>query len=346
MLKSKLYSPEYRSMWDEYVDNHFQGSLFHTRLWQETVKAVFGHSEHSIMLLDNKDGRPVVKGLIPLFRIRSFLFGDYLVSVPFAEQGGPLADHESLRIRLVDLAGEKLKKNNLDYLEMRNVDPLPDLLCKDLYYGFQREILSDLEDNLMAIPRKSRRMVRQGMKNNLQIAVGSHLLPEFYAIMARNFHGLGTPIFPYSWFSGLMESFQENCLLLLVKDEKGNHIAGVMSFFYKNRVMPYYAGSLVEYRNLAPNDFMYWKLMEYAWEKGSRIFDFGRSKIGTGSFRFKTHWGFEPRSLAYQYVLHKKDELPDLSPNNPKYQSKIKTWQRMPLSLTKIIGPRISRYLC
>ncbi len=299
-----------------------------------------------MLLMDTSNGKEKLAGILPLFQINSFIFGKYLLSTPFAEQCGPLADSEKSALELVGSAGEFAQKQGQDYLELRNHRPLPELPSKDLYYGFQREILSSLEENLKAIPRKSRRMVRLGIKNGLQASTGHHLLPRFYHLLARNFRLLGTPVFSYAWFEHLLNSFGNKALVMLVQDREGMDIAGVLSFFYRDRVLPYYAGSLIEYRNLAPNDFMYWKLMEYAWENGYKVFDFGRSKQGTGSYSFKTHWGFEPDPLFYQYILHKKKEIPNISPTNPRYQLQIRIWRRMPLSLTRIIGPRISKYLC
>jgi len=119
----------------------------------------------------------------------------------------------------------------------------------------------------------------------------------------------------------------------------------VLSFYFKDQVIPYYAGSDFEFRRLAPNDFMYWKLMEKACLDGYKWFDFGRSKVDTGSFSFKKHWGFEPQPLAYQYILHKLKELPNISPANPKYQKKIEMWKKMPFGLTKMVGPFIAKYL-
>jgi lipid II:glycine glycyltransferase (peptidoglycan interpeptide bridge formation enzyme) len=119
----------------------------------------------------------------------------------------------------------------------------------------------------------------------------------------------------------------------------------VLTLFYKDQVLPYYAGSLFEYRDLAPNDYMYWQLMKYGWERGYKIFDFGRSKVDTGSYDFKRHWGFKPESLPYQYFLNRIKEIPNLSPANPKYQRKIEMWRKMPFWLSKIIGPHIVKYI-
>lgn len=346
MTTIRPYRPSDRQAWDDFVQSHPEGTIFHTRSWQDAVGSTFGHKEQSLVAVDSGSGQEKLTGILPLFRIKSLLFGKFLVSVPFAELGGPLAGHEQCSLDLITRAERIVREHGLDYLELRNRRPLPDLPGKDLYFGFEREILPELEDNLLAIPRKSRRMVRQGIKNNLQMETGDHLLPRFYSILARNFHGLGTPVFSYSWFASLLKAFEDQALVLLVRQENGEYIAGVLSFFFRDRVLPYYAGSLIQYRGLAPNDFMYWKLLEYSLERGYKVFDFGRSKKDTGSFSFKTHWGFEPKPLSYQYILHGIKELPDISPSNPRYQARIKMWRKMPLGLTRVIGPMVSKYLC
>ena len=345
-MQIKTYTSVERQSWDDYVSSHPAGTIFHTRSWLDAICVSYGHQEHSLLLVSSGNKRKKMEGILPLFQIKSYLFGNYLVSIPFAEQGGPIGDDQEASLHLAEQAVQISRDQNLDYLELRNKEPLPDFRSKDLYFGFQREILPELEDNLKAIPRKSRRMVRQGIKNQLQVCTGNHLLPQFYSLLARNFRSLGTPIFPYIWFESLLRAFGDQALVLLIQDREGAYIAGVLSFFYRDRVLPYYAGSLLQYRNLAPNDFMYWKLMEYAWERGYKVFDFGRSKKNTGSYSFKTHWGFEPTPLSYQYFLHKKKELPDITPANSKYRLPMKIWRKIPLSLTMLVGPKISKYLC
>ena len=119
-----------------------------------------------------------------------------------------------------------------------------------------------------------------------------------------------------------MSEYKENADILVVKTEKNELAAAVLFFTYKDQMVPYYAGSDFTLRQLGPNDFLYWELMKLAVEKKCTIFDFGRSKEGTGSFSFKKHWGFLPQPLAYQYYLAKAKDIPNLSPANPKYQKK------------------------
>lgn len=241
---------------------------------------------------------------------------------------------------------EITKSQELDYLELRYREKLLNgLALKSLYYNFKREIFPDLDQNMQAIPRKARRMIRQGEKFNLSFEFGNHNLKSFYGVLARSFHNLGTPPFTFRFFENILDEYKENCLLLLIHNQDKLPIAGVLSFFYQDQVLPYYAGSLVEYRDLAPNDFMYWQLMKYGCENGYRFFDFGRSKEDTGSFHFKRHWGFEPKPLHYQYYLNRLTEMPNLSPANPKYQKKIRLWKKLPPWITQTIGPSLSKYL-
>jgi FemAB-related protein (PEP-CTERM system-associated) len=233
----------------------------------------------------------------------------------------------------------------VSYLELKNRLPVPELATKSLYFNFSRSIHQTSEENLLAIPRKSRAMVRKGIKAGLKAEWGEHLFDEFYRILAKSYHRLGTPIFPKRLFRAFLAEFGDQVDLMVVRKSDGEGVASVMTFFYQDRVMPYYAGSLVEHRELAPNDFMYWELMEYGRGQGFKIFDFGRSKAETGSFSFKKNWGFEAQPLAYQYHVVKGKTLPNLSPTNPKYRRKIELWRKMPFELTRLLGPPLAKYL-
>jgi len=338
----RLYTAADQGQWDDYVDQHPEGTLFHRTPWKMSIDDSFGHRSY-YLIAENIDGS--ITGLFPLFRLKSFLFGNYLISVPFAELGGVLADDDETAEQLFEYAASLTRELKSDYLEIRSRKALPGLKVKSLYYNFSREIFPELEANLLAIPRKSRAAVRQGIKCGLVAEYGNHLFDQFYEILARNYQDLGTPVFPRSFFLNLLANHGEQAQIMVVKTIEGEPIATILIFFYRDRVIPYYAGSLNEFRKLSPNDFKYWELMKYGCENGYRVFDFGRSKEGAGSFDFKRHWGFEPESLAYQYYLNGIDELPNLSPTNPAYARKIAMWKKLPFFATKIIGPLVARYL-
>jgi FemAB-related protein (PEP-CTERM system-associated) len=347
LLSIRRYTDTDKTVWNHYVKQHPNGTLFHLTAWKEVIEKTFGHKSYYLIAVDHTglpSDAPII-GLLPLFRIRSFLFGDYLVSIPFAELGGPLADNQEITRLLLEYAETLSAKLGCAYLELRNREPVKGLPTKSLYYNFRREIFSTIDENLSAIPRKARRMIRQGEKYGLTSEFGHHLLKEHYQIMARSYHSLGTPIFPRRFFENFIRVFGNNSQILVIRDKDKVPVSAVMTFYFKDQVIPYWAGSNFEDRKLAPNDFMYWELMKHGCENGYRVFDYGRSKEGTGSFDFKRHWGFEPAPLYYQYILLKRNDIPNISPANPKYKKKIELWRKMPLTATKVIGPQLAKYL-
>ncbi|MGL5985306.1 MAG: FemAB family XrtA/PEP-CTERM system-associated protein, partial [Burkholderiales bacterium] len=157
-------------------------------------------------------------------------------------------------------------------------------------------------------------------------------------------HRLGTPVFSKKYFRILREVFGADCEVLTIV--RGNDlVASVMSFYFRDEVLPYYGGGMDIARELAGNDFMYWDLLRRACERGYKVFDFGRSKIGTGAYDFKKNWGFEPTPLPYEYQLVTAQALPDNNPLNPKYQRFIRIWQQMPIWMANMIGPHIVKNL-
>jgi len=209
---------------------------------------------------------------------------------------------------------------------------------------FSRPISPSEEENLNAIPRKQRRMTRQGAKFSLRAEFGLRHLDLFYDIYAQSVRVLGSPVFPRRLFAAIADEFGKDCQLLTVwKDTEP--VSGVLTLFFEDQVLPYYGGARREALQYAVNDFMYWELLCHAAKAGYRVFDFGRSREGTGAYHFKRHWGFEPVALPYQYVLLNDSRMPDLSPANPKMRLAVEAWKRLPLPLTKLLGPRLTRYL-
>jgi FemAB-related protein (PEP-CTERM system-associated) len=167
---------------------------------------------------------------------------------------------------------------------------------------------------------------------------------RFFAAYSHSVHRLGTPVFSKHYFEALKAVFGPDCEVQTVTLE-GRLIASVMSFYFRDEVLPYYGGGTDQAREVAGNDFMYWELMRRACERGLRVFDYGRSKQGTGSFDFKKNWGFEPQGLNYEYRLVRGKRVPEVNPLNPKYRLMIKMWQRLPLALANRIGPLVARNL-
>ena len=164
-------------------------------------------------------------------------------------------------------------------------------------------------------------------------------MPGDFTLALENFM-----IFPKQLFVSGMQQFGSNCKIFSVH-WRGKLVSAVWTLFYKDEVVPYFGGSLREYNRLAVNNFMYWMLMKYGCEHGYKIFDFGRSKRGTGSFDFKKRWGMTMSDLSYQYALIRQKTMPDTSPLNPKFSFGIRVWRRLPLKMTQLIGPMVSKHL-
>jgi len=336
----KSMQPDDMARWDEFVLNCPEASFFHRAGWQAVIENAFGHK--TWFLYAESNGR--IQGVVCLAEIKSRLFGHSLISLPFCVYGGIAAETEAARMAL-DVATQELAvKLEVGHLEYRNVRPShEDWLKKDLYVTFRKEILPDIEQNMLAIPKKQRAMVRKGIKAGLQSCIDEDI-DRFFCAYSASVHRLGTPVFSKKYFRLLKKTFGKDCEILTITNE-GRVVSSVLTFYFRDEVLPYYGGGTNEAREVAGNDFMYWELMRLACERGYRIYDFGRSKAGTGAFDFKKNWGFTPQALHYEYQLHRAKEMPDNNPLSPKFQLFIRMWQRMPLSLANALGPHIVKDL-
>jgi FemAB-related protein (PEP-CTERM system-associated) len=327
--------------WEAFVNACPEATFYHRAGWKRVIESSLGHPCH--FLYAEADG--AVCGVLPLVHVKSRMFGNSLISTGFTVGGGPAVDTPEAMAALDRRALEIADELDVDCIEYRSGSVRhPDWEHKaDLYAGFRKSIGPDAEQALAAIPRKQRAMVRKGIKAGLISGIDEDVdrLHHVYATSVRN---LGTPVFAKSYFRKLMDVFAGDIDVVTVT-ANGAAIASVMNFYFRDQVLPYYGGGVAEARRVAGNDFMYWEVMRRAMERGCRMFDFGRSKRGTGAFAFKKNWGFEPASLDYEYKLRNIGHIPDINPMNPKYRLFIAGWKRLPLAVTKLIGPRIVRNL-
>ncbi|WP_395701282.1 FemAB family XrtA/PEP-CTERM system-associated protein [Aquabacterium sp.] len=328
--------------WDAFVLACPQATFFHRAGWQTVLEEVFRHQTH-FLYAESTDGR--ITGVLPLAHVRSLLFGSALTSLPFAVYGGVAAEDAETAAALEAEAQALAKRLGVPHLEMRNVQRRHEAWpLQDLYVTFRKEILPDEEANMLAIPRKQRAMVRKGIKNGLTSQIDEGV-DRFFALYADNVHRHGTPAMPKRYFQKLREVFGPDCEVLTVCSAEGKPVSSVLSFYFRDEVLPYYAGDDTAARELAGNDFKYWELMRRACARGLKVFDYGRSKQGTGSYSFKKNWGFEPTPLHYEYCLYKRESVPQNNPNNAKFKLLIETWRRLPIGVANWLGPFIVRSL-
>ena len=327
--------------WDRFVDACTEATFFHRAGWRDILEQVFHHRSH--YMLAERDG--VVCGVLPLAEVKSRLFGHALVSLPFCVYGGPVATDEAAESALIEAAAVLGQSLNVGHLELRNRTPKrADWPRQDLYVTFRKGLDADADANMRAIPRKQRAMVRKGINHHLRSVIDSS--PDrLFELYADNVHRHGTPPLPKRYFAEVMRVFGDSCEVLTITDPEGRPVTGVMSFYFRDEVLPYHAGDTTRARDLAANDFKYWELMRRACEKGVRVFDYGRSKRGTGSYDFKKNWGFVPAPLSYEYRLYGRTNVPQNNPLNPKYRAFIALWRRLPRPVADALGPMIVRNL-
>ncbi len=329
--------------WDAYVDQHAEGKLYHLSSWAKLIKDVFGHESHYYY---NTDDAGQINGVLPLTRLKSRLFGDYIVSVPYFNYGGVIADSSEVENNLMAHACQTSQALHVSHIEFR------DSKARETSYPVKTDKISmvmelpDDEDVLWkALGSKRRAQIKRPLREDPSIHIGhKELLDDFYAVFAENMRDLGTPVYSKKFFATILERFSSHSKIIVIKINNEPVGAGFL-LGYKDTLEIPWASTLRKVNNISINMLMYWEVLKYAIQEKYAYFDFGRSSVDSGTYRFKKQWGSEAKQLYWHYWLAEGGDLPALNPNNPKYQLAIKVWQKLPIPITKIIGPHLVKNL-
>lgn len=325
--------------WDEFVSAAPGATFFHRTGWTDVLADAFGFR---CWRLAARRGDRLV-GVLPLCELSPPLGRPRLVSLPFAVEAGVVAVDDEARRALEGAAMDLARERGADRLELRDgLGGDAFHLHAGVYCRFHRRLDPGDEENFARIPGKQRRMIRVGQASGLVAAVEADL-DVFHDLHARSQRRLGTPVLPRRYFECLLRRFPEDAAMLVVR-RGGLAVAAVLSFFFRDRVLPYYAGSREEYFRYGINDFMYWELMRLACRRGVRTFDFGRSRRGSGAFDYKRHWGFEPEPASYRVHSLGRGMPRRRTVDDRPVRLLSWGWRRLPLGITKRVGPLISRH--
>jgi FemAB-related protein (PEP-CTERM system-associated) len=309
-------------------------TFFHRHAWRDLLCAQLGFGDEYLCAL--RADRLV--GLLPLVSVRSRLFGSSLTSLPFCSYAGPLAEDADAESALIDAAVQRGISLQVQRVELRGLRAFrPFDPRQELYSTFRAPIPAELE-SMKGIPQKRRNVVRRAVSLGLRATVGRDA-DRFYELYAENARDHGTPALGRRFFRALVEAFPADCDILFVTDAAGKDLSAILNFYHRGEVLAYFAGEVAAARETNANDFKYWSLMRHAASRGCTRFDFGRSKVGTGSFQFKRLWGFEPQQLHYEFPYLPSGEVPQNNPNNPKYRAAIEVWRRLPRAVVDRLGP-------
>ncbi len=329
--------------WDEYVKSHPEGSIYHLTAWQSVISRQFGHNSCYLYSLDDNKK---INAVLPVVQLKSRLFGNYMVSVPYFNYGGALADASQLATGLMVEAGNIAQKNNASHIEFR------DMQTYEGNWGIREDkvvMLLDLpsESEILwkDIGTKVRAQIKRPQREPVRVKHGGlDLLDDYYQVFAQNMRDLGTPVYARSFFKSILETFPDNAHIICVYHNNKPAAAGFL-LGYKNRMEIPWASALREFNRISVNMLLYWEVLKYSIEQGYTQFDFGRSTMNAGTYRFKKQWGAKPRQCYWHYWLADGEAVPKLNPDNPKYKLVISIWQKLPVWLTKIIGPSIVKNL-
>jgi FemAB-related protein (PEP-CTERM system-associated) len=324
--------------WDGFLAQTDSWTHFHLFGWKRIMEGVLGHDCH--YLAAREDQRLV--GVLPLVRVKSLLFGDYLVSMPFFNYGGPVGNVDACRA-LADAAIQLSSSLGTDLLELRSRAELPLDLEPS---GRKVTVVLDLPDEadtlMAAFKSKLRSQIRRPGKEGVEVRFGTDLVDDFYAVFAQNMRDLGTPVLGRDLFRAIVAAFPDSAEVGVAYLE-GQPIAAGWGFRWAGELEMTWASSLRRFNRIAPNMLLYWSFMERAIDHGVGLFNFGRCTPGGSTHKFKLQWGGRDEPLPWYVRAKGKAKTP--SPDDSGYSWGPRVWSKLPLPLANLIGPRIVKYI-
>ena len=326
---------------DRFVHRNATSSIYQDYRWIPVIEQSFGH-KCFYLVSEDYDGH--ITGTLPLVHLNSLFFGNFLVSMPYFNYGGVCADDLPARNLLIEEAIRTAKRLGASHIEFRQELPLGNGFPVKTYKVSMRLELPKSERDLWnSFPSKLKSQIRKPQKEGMTVRISRYEeLENFYRIFSINMRDLGTPVYPKHFFRNILDHFPENSWICTVSSGKTPVASGFLLGFKGNMEIPW-ASSIREYNRLGPNMLLYWSCLEFACNRGVRVFDFGRSTVGEGTYRFKEQWGAIPHPMFWHYWMAREEPMPEINPRNPKYRFAIEMWKKLPVPITRIIGPAIVR---
>jgi len=327
--------------WNRYVNSRPDASHYHLYAWRGFFGEFF--SKQTLYLAAYRNKRIV--GIVPLVRQKSLLFGDFLVSLPFLNYGGILADSDAVGLAIMRKAIELAESLGVSHIELREFRERTGLRSRTEKVSMQLKLPATTEELGKSLGSKIRSQIRRPLRENPKISVGSiEFVDRFYRIFSRNMRDLGTPVYPKSMFVEIMRRFPDESNIVLI-EIAGRPVAAAFLLHFRDTTEVPWASTDRKFNPLSVNMLLYWESLKVAIGRGTKVFDFGRSTIHSGTYRFKKQWGAKPVQLCWNYWIKDGGVLPKINPENPKYSLAIKVWKRLPLPFSRLVGPLLVRNL-
>ncbi len=411
-IKVKTIQPTDAAAWDTFVYEHPQGTIYHLCGWSNVIKKTYGHKTYYLMAIKvdleqqnyelsaicHRMNSNQVLGILPLVHLKHFLFGNSLISIPFFDIGGILAEDIEVETALLSEAAILAQKLKVDNIELRHTQPLERLanssqliadssksspssfpfrqgrieisqfhqetektkrstkscqtrerfltiVTKSHKVRMLLELPESSEVLMKSFKSKLRSQIKKPLKEGLKNKIGGlELLDDFYHVFLANMRDLGSPVHSKKLIRNVIASFPENAKIVVIYQDNQPLACSVIVGFKDTLENPW-ASALRKYSRLSPNMLLYWSMLEYASDNGFKYFDFGRSSPDEGTYKFKQQWGAEPSPLHWHYISLDGQPVNDDTSEKSKFDKAIQYWQKLPVPVTKIIGPMIRKYI-
>lgn len=331
----------HESAWAAFVNSPQGASLYHRWEWRGINERHLGHRSCYLAAFDG----PRVGGIFPLVQVKSRLFGNIGCSMPFVNFGGPVCDSPEIETALIDTAAEVSSEWGVDYLEIRSTRDLGDRYpCSRHKVSMTVALASDPEALFSAFKGDQRKEIKRGYKYGFTARFGTtSVFDDFYAVLCDSWRDLGTPIYSKEYFHAVVSSLPENTRICVVYAADGTPAATAFMGHHNGVVEGLWLGTRAQYRRQLVGYVLYWEIIKDACESGHQLFHLGRSTADSGAEQFKRKWNAYPTQLFWHYILRRRREIPRLNVNNPKFKLAIAAWRKLPVRVTRYVGPFIAR---
>jgi FemAB-related protein (PEP-CTERM system-associated) len=334
-----LLSEDRLAQWEQYLETSPHATLAHELGWRNVVEKTYQHTPYYFMAIEGHSA----EGLLPLFLIRSRIFGTFLATAPYLSYGGLLAKDPTIAGALVNAAWELAQAERARYVEIRGLQQVGhSLALKNKYCTLVLPLTSSAETLWGQFEGRARKAVSKAQRSGLSVVRGHHLVEIFAEILGQHMWELGTPFHRTDFYRSILTEFPEQSEILMVLRER-QYLGGLLLVTSKETIFPLYGGVLTKYRNFSPMSLLVWETIRYGCERGFTCLDFGRSQWESGTYLFKRQWAARPVPLFYEYRLAQGRQMADMDPNNSKFRLPIALWKRLPLAVTRALGPYIIR---
>ena len=324
--------------WNTYVEQNPVASIYHLAEWRELIRKTFGH-QGFYFIARNDAGN--VTGILPLIRLKSRAFGDFMVSLPYFNYGGPIGDHPLIEQKLIDAANALAAKTGVTHVEYRDNTSRENMPARTEKVNMILQLPESVDGLWDGFSAKLRSQIKRPQRALPEILIGGReYLEDFYEVFSRNMRDLGTPVYGKDFFSNILDCFTQQSRIIHIRLH-GKSVAAAFLLGHRNTLEIPWASTIREVNHLSMNMLLYWEVLKFAITNNYKYFDFGRSSKDSGTYRFKKQWGAQSRQSYWHYWLNTGEEIPSLNPDNPRYAMAIRIWRHLPLKLTNLLGPTI-----